>query len=111
MAAVGCAVVQTVAQPEFLESVAANGSYLMARLRALAGELGHGEVRGRGLLQALELPAQDAKKVAAAALDYGLLVNAPRPDTLRFMPALTVSRDEIDEMVTILKASLGGRRL
>jgi acetylornithine/N-succinyldiaminopimelate aminotransferase len=111
MAAVGCAVVQTVAQPEFLESVAANGSYLMARLRALAGELGHGEVRGRGLLQALELPAQDAKKVAAAALDYGLLVNAPRPDTLRFMPALTVSRDEIDEMVAILKASLGGRRL
>jgi acetylornithine/N-succinyldiaminopimelate aminotransferase len=108
MAAVGCAVVQTVAQPEFLESVAANGSYLMARLRALAGELGHGEVRGRGLLQALELPAQDAKKVAAAALDYGLLVNAPRPDTLRFMPALTVSRDEIDEMVMILKASLGG---
>jgi len=110
MAAVGCAVVETVAQPEFLESVASNGSYLMARLRALAGELGHGEVRGRGLLQALELKGQDAKKVAAAALDYGLLVNAPRPDTLRFMPALTVTRDEIDEMLAILTASLGERR-
>jgi acetylornithine/N-succinyldiaminopimelate aminotransferase len=111
MAAVGCAVVETVAQPEFLESVASNGSYLMARLRALAGELGQGEVRGRGLLQALELPAQDAKKVAAAALDHGLLINAPRPDTLRFMPALTVSRDEIDQMLAILKASLGERRV
>ena len=110
MAAVGCAVVETVAQPEFLESVASNGSYLMARLRALASELGHGEVRGRGLLQALELKGQDAKKVAAAALDYGLLVNAPRPDTLRFMPALTVTRDEIDEMLAILTASLGERR-
>ena len=109
-AAVGCAVVETVAQPEFLESVASNGSYLMARLRALAGELGHGEVRGRGLLQALELKGQDAKKVAAAGLDYGLLVNAPRPDTLRFMPALTVTRDEIDEMLAILTASLGERR-
>jgi acetylornithine/N-succinyldiaminopimelate aminotransferase len=107
MAAVGCAVVETVGQPEFLEAVASNGSYLMARLRALAGELGHGQVRGRGLLQALELKAQDAKKVSAAALDRGLLVNAPRPDTLRFMPALTVSRDEIDEMLTIVKASLG----
>jgi len=109
MAAVGCAVVETVAQPEFLESVASNGAYLLARLRALAGELKHGEVRGRGLLQALELKGQDAKKVSAAALDGGLLVNAPRPDALRFMPALTVSRDEIDEMLTLLKASLGGR--
>ena len=107
MAAVGCAVVETVARPEFLQSVASNGSYMMARLRELAAELGHGEVRGRGLLQALELKGQDAKKVAAAALDHGLLVNAPRPDTLRFMPALTVSRDEIDEMLAILKTSLG----
>jgi len=99
-------VVETVARPEFLEAVASNGAYLMARLRALAGELGHGEVRGRGLIQALELKGQDAKKVAAAALDHGLLLNAPRPDTLRFMPALTVSRDEIDQMLTILKACL-----
>ena len=106
MAAVGCAVVETVARPEFLEAVASNGAYLMARLRALAGELGHGEVRGRGLLQAFELKGQDAKKVAAAALDHGLLLNAPRPDTLRFMPALTVLRDEIDQMLTILKACL-----
>ena len=109
MAAVGCAVVETVARKEFLNSVAANGSYLMERLRALAAELGHGEVRGRGLLLALELKTQDAKKVAAAALDHGLLVNAPRPDTLRFMPALTVSQDEIDEMLRILRASLGER--
>ena len=106
MAAVGCAVVETVAQPEFLETVASNGAYLTARLRVLSGEFGLGEVRGRGLLQALGLPAQDAKKVSAAALDHGLLVNAPRPDALRFMPALTVSRDEIDEMLTILKPCL-----
>jgi len=106
MAAVGCAVVATIMQPEFLETVASNGAYLMARLRALSGELGLGEVRGRGLLQALALPAQDAKKVSAAALDHGLLINAPRPDALRFMPALTVSRDEIDAMLTILKACL-----
>jgi acetylornithine/N-succinyldiaminopimelate aminotransferase len=110
MAAVGRAVVETVRRPEFLESVASNGAYLMARLRALSGELGHGEVRGRGLLQALELKAQDARKVSAAALDAGLLVNAPRPDTLRFMPALTVSRDEIDAMLTILRSTLGERR-
>jgi len=107
MAAVGCAVVETVAKKEFLDAVVANGIYLMDRLRALSAELGHGEVRGRGLLQALELKGRDAKKVSAAALDHGLLVNAPRPDTLRFMPALNVSRAEIDEMLAMLKLSLG----
>jgi len=107
MAAVGGAVVETVKQPEFLQMVAANGTYLADRLRALADEHGHGEVRGRGLLRALELKGQDSKKIAAAALDHGLLINAPRPDTLRFMPSLTVSTDEIDEMVARLEASLG----
>ena len=107
MAAVGCAVVATVTQAAFLQAVVANGACLTARLGALAGELGHGEVRGRGLLQALELKGRDAKTVAAAALDHGLLINAPRPDTLRFMPALTVSTDEIDEMIARLTTSLG----
>ena len=87
--------------------VVATGTYLTDRLRAIAAERGHGDVRGRGLLLALELKGQDAKKVAAAALDQGLLINAPRPDTLRFMPALTVSADEIDEMIARLEASLG----
>jgi acetylornithine/N-succinyldiaminopimelate aminotransferase len=107
MAAVGRAVVETVRQPAFLQAVVARGTHLAGRLRALAAERGHGEVRGRGLLLALELKGRDAKKVATAALDHGLLINAPRPDTLRFMPALTVSETEIDEMIARLEASLG----
>jgi acetylornithine/N-succinyldiaminopimelate aminotransferase len=106
MAAVGCAVVEAVRPPSFLQAVAATGAYLTDRLGTLAGQLGHGGVRGRGLLQALELRGRDAKKVSAAALDHGLLVNAPRADTLRFMPALTVTREEIDEMIACLRASL-----
>jgi acetylornithine/N-succinyldiaminopimelate aminotransferase len=107
MAAVGRAVVETVRQPAFLRAVVANGTYLADRLKALAADHGHGDVRGRGLLLALELKGQDAKKVATRALDHGLLINAPRPDTLRFMPALTVSEAEIDEMLARLEPSLG----
>jgi len=106
MAAVGCAVVTAVRAPGFLDSVATSGRYLAERLGALAAELGHGEVRGRGLLVALQLQGRDATKVARAALDRGLLINAPRPDTLRFMPSLTVSREEIDEMLERLRQSL-----
>ena len=106
MAAVGCAVLETVLAPGFLDTVAATGAYLAARLRALSAELGHGEVRGRGLLLALALKELDAGKVVQAALDRGLLINAPRPDSLRFMPSLTVSRDEIDQMMGLLRESL-----
>ena len=106
MAAVGCAVLETVLAPGFLDTVAATGAYLAARLRALSAELGHGEVRGRGLLLALALKDLDAGKVVQAALDRGLLINAPRPDSLRFMPSLTVSRDEIDQMMALLRESL-----
>ena len=106
MTAIGNAVVETVNQPAFLADVAAKGDYLMDRLRRLSAQLGHGEVRGRGLLIALELKGIDAGKVSRTAMDRGLLINAPRPDTLRFMPALNVTRDEIDQMLAGLEGVL-----
>jgi acetylornithine/N-succinyldiaminopimelate aminotransferase len=106
MAAIGCAVVETVRRPEFLAGVIASGDYLAGRLRELSGRLGHGEVRGRGLLLALELKGLDAPAVVRRAMGRGLLINAPRPDTLRFMPALNVTRDEIDRMLELLEVVL-----
>ena len=38
--------------------------------------------------------------------DLGLLLNAPRPNFLRFMPALNVTREEIDTMVSLLDQTL-----
>ena len=93
-------------QPEFLAAVRETGDYLAARLRALSADLGHGEVRGRGLLLALALRRGEAQKVVDSALEHGLLINAPRPDSLRFMPALTVTRAEIDRMVALLEPCL-----
>ncbi|HTO10413.1 MAG TPA: acetylornithine transaminase [Candidatus Binatia bacterium] len=106
MTAVGGAVLDTVARPEFLAAVRATGEHLAARLRELSAGLGHGEVRGRGLLLALALRRGDANTVVEAALERGLLINAPRPDTLRFMPALTVTREEVDEMLKLLEPCL-----
>jgi acetylornithine/N-succinyldiaminopimelate aminotransferase len=61
------------------------------------------EQGGRGLLAALDLRREIATEIATAALAQGLLLNAPRPDTLRFMPALNVDFAEIDGMISILK--------
>jgi acetylornithine/N-succinyldiaminopimelate aminotransferase len=106
MTAVGCAVLQTVNTPAFLATVRDTGAYLAERLRELAAECGHGEVRGRGLLLALALGHGEAQKIVDDARQRGLLINAPRPDTLRFMPALTVAREEVDRMIELLRPAL-----
>ena len=109
MTAVGFAVVEEISRPEFLKRVRENGEYLADELRTISSSFGLGEVRGRGLLLALELKQPIASDVVKLALDRGLLINAVRPDVLRFMPALSVTRNEIDEMLHILRQSIQRR--
>lgn len=109
MAAVGSAVLETVAAPEFLAGVRERGEHLSRRLSGLAAKHGLVGERGRGLLRALDLGRPVAAQIAAAALERkpdGLLVNAPRPHLLRFMPALNVSAEEIDLMADMLDGVL-----
>jgi acetylornithine/N-succinyldiaminopimelate aminotransferase len=106
MCAAGLAVLDRVARPEFLRSVADTGLYLESELQRLSARHGLGEVRGRGLLLALDLKHAIGASIVVQALGEGVLLNAPRPDTLRFMPALNVTRDEISEMVDRLDAIL-----
>ena len=116
MTAVGIAVLQEMLKPAFLPQVLATGKYLAERLTALSTELNLGEERGLGLLRALELNAERGGAVVAFARDQlekapgwsnrGLLLNSPRPSVLRFMPALNVSREEIDLMMTGLRLAL-----
>jgi len=106
MTAVGCAVMDVVNQPAFLATVRETSDYFVRRLGALAASHGHGAVRGRGLLLAVALTRGDAADVVERAFERGLIINAPRPDTLRFMPALTVTCDEVDEMLKLLEPCL-----
>jgi acetylornithine/N-succinyldiaminopimelate aminotransferase len=110
MAAAGCAVIEAVTRPGFLAQVTQAGDHLASRLRELSGRHGCGEVRGKGLLRALDLGREIASPVADLARQRGLLLNAPRPDSLRFMPALTVTSAEIDQMITILDGVLRDTR-
>lgn len=68
------------------------------QLRVGLGALdGVSTVRGRGLLLAAVLNEPRAGEVAAAALGAGLIVNAVRPDAVRFAPPLTVSSSEVSD--------------
>jgi acetylornithine/N-succinyldiaminopimelate aminotransferase len=74
--------------------------------RALAGLPGVQSVRGVGLLLAMELDGKRAKRVAALALDAGLVVNPVTESALRLAPSLLVTPEELDEGVDILASVL-----
>jgi acetylornithine/N-succinyldiaminopimelate aminotransferase len=106
MCAAGLAVLERVAAPDFLQSVADTGLFLASELQRLSTRHGLGEVRGRGLLLALDLKHPIGGSIVAQALADGLLLNSPQPDALRFMPALNVTRAEIAGMIDGLDAIL-----
>jgi acetylornithine/N-succinyldiaminopimelate aminotransferase len=109
MCAAGLAVLEEVSKPAFLESVTSLGAYLAGKLEALSSAHGLGSVRGRGLLLALDLGQPIGGDLVTLAREAGLLINSPRPDSLRFMPALNVARSEIDAMIEILGSVLRAR--
>ncbi len=103
MCAVGLEVVKTVNHPDFLEQIQSSSQYLQQALLSLFGE---NSVRGFGLLLAVQLKQSQAKAIVTKCFEQGLLINAPNDDCLRFMPALNISLEEIDTMITILSSVL-----
>ena len=106
MCAAGLAVLTDVGKPEFLKAAVDAGLFLESELQRLSARHGLGEVRGRGLLLALDLKQPIGASIVAQALADGVLLNSPQPDALRFMPALNVTREEIAEMIDCLDAIL-----
>ena len=81
--------------------------YLLGRLNDLKARYSFiTEVRGKGLLAAIEFESDISPQVLTNANEAGLLLNAPRPTTIRFMPPLTVTREEIDEAIERLSNAL-----
>jgi acetylornithine/N-succinyldiaminopimelate aminotransferase len=109
MTAGALAVVNTVSEPDFLVQVRETSAYFAGKLQALSDRFEQRGIRGRGLLLALLLTDACGEKIVAAARDKGLLINAPRPSVLRFMPALTISKAEIDQAFEILAEVFAGR--
>ena len=105
MTAVGVAIMKRLLAPGFLAEIEARGQYLAKCLLELSAKHGLKGERGSGLLRALILDDERAPQIVQKALamqPVGLLLNAPRPTLLRFMPALNVSEGEIDQMIAML---------
>lgn len=103
--AVGIAVLKSLIAPGFLDEVKAKSDYLSKVLSQLSERFGFKGERGEGLLRALMLGSDIGPRLVEVARDMqpiGLLINSPRPNLLRFMPALNVSYEEIDTLISML---------
>ena len=88
---------------------AENGRYLLDRLEELAVEFPGlvRDPRGRGLMCAFSMPTPEQRDALIAGLwDCGVIMLGSGPDSVRFRPALTVSRDEIDAAIDAVRAVL-----
>ncbi len=83
------------------------GQYLTAGLEGLRQKFQSiTDVRGRGLLLALEFDRDIAQTMVLACLERGLLVNRLKPNALRFMPSLIIGNGEVDEALDIVDKAL-----
>lgn len=105
--AAGVAVMQTLTADGFMQSVNERAQQLSEGLLALSAKWGLKGERGQGLLRALILDRDDGPALVEAARNRnpeGMLLNSPRPHLLRFMPALNISKEDLDQALQILDA-------
>ncbi|HYH54364.1 MAG TPA: aspartate aminotransferase family protein [Solirubrobacterales bacterium] len=104
--AAAIAVLGIVDESALLRQVRELGAYMCETLDGLQGVA---ETRGRGLMIGVGLEQGiDSAAVAADLLERGLIVNAPRPDTLRLLPPLVIDSAQVDRAAGLIEESLLG---
>ena len=108
--AAAIAFLDILAKPGMLEHVEATGHYFRERLLALKSK--HRvvvDVRGAGLMVAMELKSADrAKSIVIAALSRGYILNRTHDTVLRFLPPYIIQREHVDGLVAVLDELLSG---
>jgi predicted acetylornithine/succinylornithine family transaminase len=107
--AAAAAVLKYIIDNDFPAHVNAVSQYLFGKLKGLKTKYPFiTEVRGRGLLVAVEFQSDIAQDVLMACLHKGLLVNRVKPDAIRLVPPLIIGKKEVDQAISILDEVLSG---
>jgi acetylornithine/succinyldiaminopimelate/putrescine aminotransferase len=107
MCAVGRDVLRYVIDNDISGQAAQRGELLMKRLRGIEDRFPQVvEVRGQGLLCAIEFSEAIADAINLNCIAKGLLVNVVKPTALRLVPPLIVTDDEIDEAMATLETAI-----
>lgn len=96
------AVLKAIQKERLLDKAKSSGEYLITQLNSLKNKYPIiADIRGKGLMIGIELQSQ-AKEVVKHCIDKGLLINCTHEKILRLMPALNVTKREIDQAVSVL---------
>jgi len=90
--------------PEFLDNVNKNGQHFKEQLESIQSPLVK-EIRSKGMILGLQFKVDPAPLVALAR-ERGLLIITAANNTIRFVPALNISKAEIDQGISILKQAI-----
>ena len=105
--AAGIATFEAIEKEQILKNVRRMGRYLRGRMERLAARYPFiKEVRGEGLMMGMRL-AIDGTMVVAECLKRGMLTNSTGDNVLRFMPAMTVKKQEIERAIRIVDEVFG----
>jgi predicted acetylornithine/succinylornithine family transaminase len=106
-AAAALATLRVLDAEHLMDNARAMGARFADGLASLVADGLASEVRGRGLMIGLETAGPIARRTMAVARDeFGLLLNATGDTTLRIVPPLTITAEEVDEAVSRLRAAL-----
>lgn len=100
--AAGLAVLRTIEEQGLVEHALEMGELLQSELATLSGV---SEVRGRGLMQAVVFEEPVARDLQLRCLEHGVIVNATDDHTLRLVPPLIITADQIEQAVGRLRAA------
>jgi acetylornithine/N-succinyldiaminopimelate aminotransferase len=101
--AVGVAVMNYLLDNDIVGNAQKTGVYLMAKLNELKSKYSFiTDVRGKGLLLAVEFNNEIGQKILDACVENGLLVNRVKPNAIRLMPPLIIGNKEVDEAIGVL---------
>src|SRR6266480_2560059 len=105
--AAALATIQTILAENLLENAAKIGEYWHNKFAGFCEKYHFiDSPRGIGLMQAVNVQHDLAPTIVQQALEHGLLLNALGPNTLRIVPPLVVTREDVDEAADLLDKAL-----
>lgn len=101
--AAALSVLEVMEEEQLMSNAAATGNYLLEELKQLPGIK---EVRGRGLMIGIELPAEKAEVKKNLLFKHKIFTGEAKPNVIRLLPALNLGRKEADRFLDALKKEL-----
>ncbi|AXJ00413.1 acetylornithine aminotransferase apoenzyme [Cyclonatronum proteinivorum] len=106
----GLATIEAIFDENMLRMAQENGKWLRDRIRMeMPGEAGISEVRGLGLMTGVQLNFE-ASGVALRMLENGVIANVTATNVVRLVPALNISREELDTVVDVMVEAIAAER-